>query len=70
MQDIQEEEKVPMKKVLEMEIVFKVEREAVNRFKEKSEEEKTMLDSFIHVDDTMLCGKKEAVSIFKTKVKE
>jgi len=34
------------------------------------EEEKLVLVSFIHVDDTMLCGKKEAVHNFKTKVKE
>jgi len=37
---IQEEEKVPMKQELEKEIVFKIEREAVNRFKEKSEKKK------------------------------
>ena len=34
------------------------------------EEETIVIISFIHVDDTMLCGKKEAVNIFKTKVKE
>jgi len=34
------------------------------------EEEEIVLVSFIHVDDTMLCGKKGAISKFKTKVKE
>jgi len=34
------------------------------------EEGKLVLVSFIHVDDTMLCGKKEAVHEFKIKVKE
>ena len=26
--------------------------------------------SFIHVDDSMLCGKQEAINLFKEKVKE
>jgi len=31
---------------------------------------KTVMVSFIHVDDSMLCGKQEAINVFKEKVKE
>ena len=34
------------------------------------EEGKTVMVSFIHVDDSMLCGKQEAINVFKEKVKE
>jgi len=34
------------------------------------ENEKTQMIALIHVDDTILCGKKTAINVFKEKVKE